>query len=68
MNRLTTPYVIGLIAVSLALCIAAVAALEAFTTTEWMQENRHIITTIVGASIVAPWLVAFVQIRHPDRK
>jgi len=67
MNRLSTPYMIGLIAICLALGIAAVAGLKALTTTEWMQENRHIITIIVGASVVAPYLVAFVLMRRPDR-
>jgi hypothetical protein len=65
MNRITTSYIIGLIAVSLAIGIAAVIALKALTTTEWMQDNRHITTTIVGASIIAPWLVAIVRMRRP---
>jgi hypothetical protein len=65
MNRITTSYIIGLVAVSLAIGIAAVIALKALTTNEWMRDNRHAVTTIIGASIIAPWLVAIVRMRRP---
>jgi hypothetical protein len=63
--KITTSYIIGLIAVSVGIGIAAVIALKALTTTEWMRDNRHITTTIIGASIIAPWLVAIVRMRRP---
>ena len=63
--KITTSYMIGLIAVSVGIGIAAVIALKALTTAEWMRDNRHITTTIIGASIIAPWLVAIVRMRRP---
>ena len=65
MNRITTSYIIGLVAVSVGIGIAAVIALKALTTPEWMQGNRNITNVIVGASIIAPWLVAIVRMRRP---
>jgi len=65
MNRLTTSYMIGLIAVSLTVAIAFLIGIKWFATAEWMRDNRHTVTTIVGATIVAPWLVAIVRMRRP---
>jgi len=65
MNRITIPYIMALLAVSLTVAIAFLIGIKWFATAEWMRDNRHTVTTIVGATIVAPWLVAIVRMRRP---
>jgi hypothetical protein len=65
MNRITIPYIMGLLGVSLTVAAAFLIGIKWFATAEWMRDNRHNIVTIIGATIVAPWLVAIVRMRRP---
>lgn len=65
MNRITVPYMMALLAIGVAVAIATMLGIKWFATAEWMRDNRTTITTIVGATIVAPWLVAIVRMRRP---
>lgn len=65
MTRFSVPYFLGMSAVSIGIGIVVTLAFKTFATAEWMQDNRTTITTIVGASIIAPWLVVIVRMRLP---
>jgi hypothetical protein len=67
MNRTTIPtipYIMALLAVT---CMVAFISLYILRSVagEWADSHRMQVGTIVGAFIIAPWLVAIVRMRRP---